>query len=492
MTDLSGQLLDFDYSLVLPEIIAVLFAMIVVGADAFKVQLKLPSQIALALTIVGIVCALVASLTIGLNHDGNFAGLIILDSFTTFFRVLFYGVTLTIVLGSHEYISKYVSHIGEFYGLLILATLGAVLMASAGELLTAYLGIELLSFSLYIAVSLTKGDLRSNEASLKYVLLGGVASASLLYGLSLLYGVSGSTDYSEIAAALSGSVSDLEPTLLLGLVMIIVGLGFKASAVPFHMWTPDAYEGAPIPVTAYLSATSKAATVAILLRWFGGPLLPIAGDWQMIFSALAVATMVVGNLVALQQTNIKRLLAYSSIGQMGYMLMAVVAVGSGYVDIATSGVLVHLAGYIITNILVFVGVTHFFNNEESEEISAFKGLAQTSPYLALLITAGLFSLAGMPLLVGFFTKFILFQAIVSAGHLGLVVVAVIASTVSLYYYLMVIRQMYLYEPEDSSKKLSLTTSGYVTTLMLFVAMVVLGLWGAPLYEVADTAATSLF
>ena len=172
--------------------------------------------------------------------------------------------------------------------------------------------------------------------------------------------------------------------------------------------------------------------------------------------------------------------------------MAGVAVGSGYVDIATSGVLVHLAGYIITNILVFVGVTHFFNNEESEEISAFKGLAQTSPYLALLITAGLFSLAGMPLLVGFFTKFILFQAIVSAGHLGLVVVAVIASTVSLYYYLMVIRQMYLYEPEDSSKKLSLTTSGYVTTLMLFVAMVVLGLWGAPLYEVADTAATSLF
>ena len=207
MTDLSGQLLDFDYSLVLPEIIAVLFAMIVVGADAFKVQLKLPSQIALALTIVGIVCALVASLTIGLNHDGNFAGLIILDSFTTFFRVLFYGVTLTIVLGSHEYISKYVSHIGEFYGLLILATLGAVLMASAGELLTAYLGIELLSFSLYIAVSLTKGDLRSNEASLKYVLLGGVASASLLYGLSLLYGVSGSTDYSEIASALSGSIS---------------------------------------------------------------------------------------------------------------------------------------------------------------------------------------------------------------------------------------------------------------------------------------------
>ena len=212
----------------------------------------------------------------------------------------------------------------------------------------------------------------------------------------------------------------------------------------------------------------------------------------MIFSALAVATMIVGNLVALQQTNIKRLLAYSSIGQMGYILMAVVAVGSGYVDIATSGVLVHLAGYIITNILVFVGVTHFFNNEESEEISAFKGLAQTSPYLALLITAGLFSLDGLPLLVGFLSKFILFEAIVSGGDLGLVVVAVIASTVSLYFYLMVIRQMYLYEPEDSSKKLSLTTSGYLTTLVLFVAMVVLGLWGAPLYEVADTAATSLF
>ena len=491
MTDIFGQTLNLNYVLLLPEIVLLLSAMLVIGIDAFKRQLNVSDNVQVGLALAGLVVALALSI-LQVNVDEDFARLIQVDSFTNFFRILFIAITLVIIVGSHEYIEKSVSHVGEFYGLLLLATVGAMLMASARELLTAYLAIELLSFSLYIAVSLARSDRRSGEASLKYVLLGGVASASLLYGLSMIYGVTGATQYHEISAVLSAGDTGLTTPLLLGLVLIIVGLGFKASAVPFHMWTPDAYEGAPIPVTAFLSATSKAATIALLLRWFGGPLLPIASDWQFILSGLAVATMVVGNLVAMQQVNIKRLLAYSSIGQMGYMLMAIVAVGSGYGSDATSAVLVHLAGYIITNLLVFISVTHFFNQTGQEEISSFKGLAQSNPYLALMITAGLFSLAGMPLLVGFFTKFILFQAIVSAGHLGLVTIAIVASTVSLYYYLMVIRQMYLYEPKEGTEQWKLSVTGYVTTLALFVSLVVFGLWGTPLYAAADAAASGMF
>ena len=346
----------------------------------------------------------------------------------------------------------------------------------------------MLSFSLYIAVSLGRNDPRSGEAALKYVLLGGVASAFLLYGLSFIYGVAGSTQYSLIAEGLSGDVSGVRGELVLGLVLIVAGLGFKASAVPFHMWTPDAYEGAPIPVTAYLSATSKAATFALLLRWFAGPLLPAINEWQWMLAVMATATMVLGNLVALQQRNIKRLLAYSSIAQVGFMLMALV----GLSQITAGGLLVHLGGYLITNLAVFVAVIHFYNRTGKEEIADFKGLAQTNPYLALVMTAGLFSLAGMPLLVGFFTKFILFQTVVEADFLWLVVVAVVASTISLYYYLQVIKQMYLYQPEGDPTRWHLTPTGYLSTGLLLAAVVVLGVWGTPLYEVADHAAAALF
>ncbi len=337
-------------------------------------------------------------------------------------------------------------------------------------------------------MSLGRNDPRSGEAALKYVLLGGVASAFLLYGLSFIYGVAGSTQYTDISAALGGDLSDVRGSLVLGLVLIVAGLGFKASAVPFHLWTPDAYEGAPIPVTAYLSATSKAATFALLLRWFSGPLLPAINEWQWMIAVLATATMVLGNLVALQQRNIKRLLAYSSIAHVGFMLMAIV----GLSQITAGGLLVHLGGYLITNLAVFVAVIHFYNRTGKEEISEFKGLAQTNPYLALVMTAGLFSLAGMPLLVGFFTKFILFQTVVEADFLWLVVVAVVASTISLYYYLQVIKQMYLYQPDGDATRWSLTPTGYLSTGLLLAAVVVLGIWGAPLYEVADHAAAALF
>jgi len=487
VNDILGNQLNLNLALLLPELILAAAAVLVVFVDMFQKDEEAGRRVLPVLTILGLVAAGVASLN-GIDQQSDFARLIQIDNFTTFFRFLFIAVAIIVIAGSHEYIDRHVNHIGEFYGLLLLSTVGAMFMASARDLLVAYLAIEVLSFSLYIAVSLGKNDPRSGEAGLKYVLLGGVASAMLLYGLSLIYGVGTSTQYSEIAAALAKHEEGLRMPLLVGLTLIVCGLGFKVSAVPFHMWAPDAYEGAPLPVTAYLSATSKAATLALFLRWFGGPLLPAIHDWQWMIAVIATLTMIFGNLIALQQHNIKRLLAYSSIAQGGFMLMAIATIS----NIATSALLVHLGGYIITNLALFTAIIHFYNRTGKEEITDFKGLSRTNPYLALVITAGLFSLAGMPLLAGFFTKFILFQAVVQGGFLWLVIVAVVGSTVSLFYYLQVIRQMYIYEPEGDASVWRITPTGYLTTGFLFALIVIVGIYGAPLYTVADRAAYALF
>ncbi len=487
MTDILGNQLNFNLGLLLPEIILAATAVLVVFIDLFQTNPKTGARLLPIVSVLGLVAAALASIP-AIDARDDFARLVEIDNFTSFFRFLFIGVAVVLIAGSHEYVQRHVNHIGEFYGLLLLSTVGAIFMASARDLLVAYLGIEVLSFSLYIAVSLGKDDPRSGEAALKYVLLGGVASAMLLYGLSLLYGIAGSTQYSEIAEALSHPSEGLAMPLLLALTLIIGGLAFKVSAVPFHMWAPDAYEGAPLPVTAYLSATSKGAALALFLRWFGGPLLPAIDDWQWMMAMIATLTMVFGNLIALQQHNIKRLLAYSSIAQGGFMLMAVAAIS----DIASSALLVHLGGYVITNLALFVAIIHFYNRTGKEEIEDFRGLSRTNPYLATVITAGLFSLAGMPLLAGFFTKFILFQAVVEGGLLWLVVIAVIGSTVSLFYYLQVIRQMYIYEPEGDATRWRISGTGYLTTGTLLALVVLVGIQGSALYTVADRASFALF
>ena len=482
MTDL-----NFDYLLLTPEFILAGTAMLVILADLFRKELNIGRTVLPAIASLGLIAAGAVSL-VWVNADDDFANLISIDNFTTFFRVLFTAVSLIVIVGGYEYIEKHIRHRGEFYALLLLSTIGAIYMAAARELLTAYISIELLSFSLYVAVSLAKNDPRSSEAGLKYVLLGGVASAMLLYGLSLIYGISGSTQYAEIGAAFSAGTADFSLSLVLALALIIGGLGFKASAVPFHMWTPDAYEGAPLPVTAYLSATSKAATFALLLRFFAGPLLPVIDDWQWIMASVAVMTMVFGNLIALQQTNIKRLLAYSSIGQVGYMLMALTTIS----DASASALLVHIAGYLFTNLAVFSAVIAFHNRTGKEELDAFSGLGKTNPYLAVVLTGGLFSLAGMPLFAGFVTKFILFQAAASEGFLWLATIAVIASTISLYYYLQLIRRMYMVEPaSDQAERWRLSPAGYASTASMFAGMLFVGLYAGPLFTVADRAARVL-
>ena len=479
--------LNFEYGLLLPEFILVGAAAAVLMLDAFRSDLRVSRNLLPAVTVLGALVAGVASLLFLNREPTDFAELIAVDDYTTFFRILFIATLIAIVLGSYEFVNRHITHQGEFYALLLVSTVGAIYMAGARELLTAYISIELLSFSLYVGVSLAKNDTRSGEAGLKYVLLGGVASAMLLYGLSLIYGTTGTTTYDAIAEALESGVVGT-PAFLLGLAFLVAGLGFKASAVPFHMWTPDAYEGAPLPITAYISATSKAATFALMLALFGTALEPAKADWQWMLASLAVATMVVGNLIAIQQTNIKRLLAYSSIGQVGFMLMAITTVS----EASGTALLLHLGGYLITNLAVFIAVIAFYNRTGSEEIEDFRGLAETQPYLALVITTALFSLSGMPLLAGFVTKFVLFQAAAEEGFLWLATVAVIMSTVSLYYYLKVIRQMYVVEPADGDSRWRLSPIAYATTGVLFIGIFVVGLWARPIFEAADGASAILF
>ncbi|MDQ3703210.1 MAG: NADH-quinone oxidoreductase subunit N, partial [Chloroflexota bacterium] len=316
------------------------------------------------------------------------------------------------------------------------------------ELLTAYLALELLSFSSYVLVAYAKTNLKSNEAGLKYIIIGAFSSGLLLYGISLVYGTLGTTYLPDIARDVE-RLGIGQPAFGVGLCLIVAGLGFKIAAVPFHMWTPDVYEGAPTPITAYLSVASKAAGFALVMRFLIGGLLPLRDQYQALFALLAVLTMTLGNLVAIQQRNVKRLLAYSSISQAGYVLVGLASITADATisEQAVRGMMLHLAGYVFTNLAGFGAFIAFQNLSNGKEmVSDLAGLARRAPFVALAMMAGLFSLAGMPLFAGFVTKFYLFAAAARAELLWLVAIAVINSTISLYYYLLVVYQMYVPAP----------------------------------------------
>lgn len=476
--------LNLDYSLLTPEFCLAFLAALVPALDLFvpRVRKEWLPYIAAA-GLLGIL-----GLSLGwMNKESDFAGLLHFDNFTTFFRVLFIAITATVCIASDQFVRERLRHPGEYYGLLILSTIGAIYMAAARELLTAYISLELLSFSLYVLVSYAKFDARSNEGGLKYILLGAFSSALFLYGMSLIYGTTGSTFYDEIAASLSAGTADFDLALLMGLVLVVTGLGFKVAAVPFHMWTPDAYEGAPLPITAYLSVASKAAGFALLLRLFAGAFVPVLEDWQWMIAGISAATMILGNLVALQQHNIKRLLAYSSIGQVGFMLMGIAALS----DEAASALILHLTGYVVTNLAVFICIIQWYNLTGKEEIGGFRGMAERTPFLAVALAGAFFSLAGMPLFAGFLTKFILFQAAAEQDFLWLAAIAVVMSLVSLYYYLMVIKQMYIVEPEEPGR-LHVPAAINAVVFALTVGIFYLGIFPRHLFELVDNVTGFLF
>jgi len=403
------------------------------------------------LSIAGLLALIAGSLVMLWDEEELlYDGLLAVDAFALFFKIFFMGLGVFIILSSMDFVKNKLDHQGEFYGILLFSILGMNIMAQSRELLTAYIALELLSFSLYVLAAYAKGDARSNESALKYIIIGAVSSAILLYGVSMVYSTVGVTKFDDIASALA-LAAEVSPALWVGVALILVGLMFKVSAVPFHMWAPDVYEGAPYPVTAYLAIGSKAAAFALILRLVAEGFVP-AGDrweqWQLIIAVLAGASMLVGNFVALAQKNLKRLMAYSSIGHVGFILAGIAALSSSS-DLASNGVMFYLVGYSITNLVVFAAIISFFNMTGKEMIADLGGLADHQPFLAASMAMGMFSLAGLPIFAGFTIKFYLFTAVATEGLLWLAGLAIFSSLISLYYYLQIIRQMYI-EPAPAA------------------------------------------
>lgn len=478
--------LNLDYTLFIPEFLLVGLVVLVVALDLFAPQVR--KSLLSYVTAAGLLATAGVSLA-WIDVESDFAGLVSVDNYTTFFRVFFMAGSAIIALASGRLVEQRLRHPGEYYALLTLATIGAIGMAAARELMTAYLSLELLSFSSYVLVSYQKYDGRSNEAGLKYMLLGAFSSALLLYGLSLVYGITGSTYYSDISSALGAGTSDYEWAMLMGIVLVVAGLGFKVAAVPFHMWTPDAYEGAPVSITMFLSTISKAAGFALLLRLFSGAFEVVHDDWSWMIAGVSAATMILGNLVALQQHNIKRLMAYSSIGQVGYMLMGV----AGLSHETASALLLHMTGYMISNMVVFVVIIAWYVQTGKEEIDDFRGMRERAPLLAGALAGALFSLAGLPLFAGFVTKFVLFQAAVEEGYLWLAGVGVTTSVISLYYYLQVMRRAFVEAPpEGETGRLQVPYVMQALTVILMLGVFYVGLYPQGLFDIVDNATAFLF
>ena len=431
--------------------------------------------------------------------DSLYDGLISIDGYSLFFRAVFLVMGIVVILSSIEYVRRNLEYPGEYYAIMVFAVVGMMLMSASRELLTAYISLELLSFSLYVLVSFDRYNPKSNEGGTKYILLGAVSSALLLFGISQIFGLTGTTRFDEIGSAL-GVAREISPGVLVGLVLIIAGLGFKVAAVPFHMWAPDAYEGAPIPITAFLAVASKAAAFALALRFFAESLLPAIADWQLILAILAALTMTVGNLAALAQTNLKRLLAYSSIGHAGYLLMGLTALAAVGPDgdiqtqvshLASNGLMLHIVAYGVTNSAAFLCLAAFYNETGRDNISDLAGAARRAPFLSMVLAASLFSLAGLPFFAGFVSKFYLFSAVAAQGLLWLAGLAIFTSLISLYYYLQVLRQMYIEEPNDAGAiRIPRVTVGLLGALL--AGMVMLGVYPAPVVDAIQHASEALF
>lgn len=398
-----------------------------------------------------------------------FFGLILCDPFSLVFRWMALGVLALVILmvvGSHD-VEESVG--GEYLGLLFFIGVGLMLMAEANHLLMAYLAMELVSLSSYALVGFVK-DARSSEASLKYLLFGALASGVMLFGMSFLFGLTGELSFPELRRSVAGLSGPMTHALLVAVALMVVGLAFKISMVPFHMWTPDVYEGAPVPVTALLSVGPKAAGLALLLRLMEA-LKPVWPSLEGLLIGLTIVTMTLGNLVALAQTNIKRLLAYSTIAQVGYLLIGFVV----QTRLGIEALLFYLVAYLFMNLGAFACVIAVVNDTGSESLEAFRGLSQRSPVLALLCTVFLLSLAGIPPLMGFVGKFLLFGSAIESGAILLAVAAVLNSVIALYYYVNIIRQMYLQGP-TGPQPLSTSLPLRLATAVCGVSTVVLGLF----------------
>jgi NADH-quinone oxidoreductase subunit N len=472
-----------DFIAALPEIVLVTFAISLLmygvfrGRDAFD-EVSLAAVAALAVTAILV-------LATGESRTLAFGGSFIVDNFGRVMKALaLFGSAVAIVLSTNFMRRENMARF-EYPVLVLLATSGMMMMVSANSLIALYVGFELMSLALYVVAAIDRDSARSSEAGLKYFVLGALSSGMLLYGSSLVYGFVGSTEFTTIGAALKAGPASIG--LIFGLVFVISGLAFKVSAVPFHMWTPDVYEGSPTPVTAFFAAAPKVAAMALFIRVMVQPFAGIIQDWQQILVFISIASMVLGSFAAIGQTNIKRLLAYSSIGHMGFALMGLAA---GTPE-GIRGVVAYIIIYLVSTLGAFACVIAMKRKDNQvETIADLSGLARTNKGLAFMMAMLMFSLAGIPPLAGFFGKYFVFLPAVQAGLYGLAIVGVLASVVGAYYYLRIVKIMYFDEPAerfdalDGEVKLVAYAAGAFTLLFLVFANSIL--------SVAEVAAQSLF
>jgi NADH-quinone oxidoreductase subunit N len=467
--------------LALPETIVVLTALVVLAIDLTSMRgLETRYRFIIGGLIACVGCAAaIAWMVVMPAHENAFAGMLVVDPLTQLVKICLLALTIFTVLISIE--SNFTTHVGEYLALILFATVGMMFLVSAEDVLMVFVALELTSLSLYILTAFNKHNLKSAEAALKYFLFGGMAAAFTLFGLSLIYGLSGSTNLHQIAAALAGK--GLDPLLIIAIVMTVIGFGFKVAAVPFHLWSPDAYEGAPTPSAAFIASGSKLASFFIfakimLLGFAGaegsGAWRHFAAGWTPVIAVVAVLSMILGNLAAIVQSSVKRLLAYSAIAHAGYMLLGVMA--NGY-EIFPA-LIFYAATYGLTTIGAFGVVAVVESGAGDDKLASFAGLSKRAPVVSFCMMIFLLSLAGIPPLAGFFGKFYLFAAVVKGGanlgQLWLVILAIAMSAVSFYYYLKVLKQIYVVDAPEGAGAIKTPAVTCFALCVLAVLTILLG------------------
>ena len=455
---------------VAPITAATVALLVAIGAD-----LVLPSRrrgpVVAVLAVLGLLAALGLAAVRAWQGDGHSAyfGFATGDRFAAYFEVLLSVLGILTVMVSHAYVTRRDFLESEFHVLTLAAIVGMMVLASATSLVTVFLGLETLSIALYVACGFARRETSSQEAAAKYLLVGGFASAFVLYGMALVYGAAGSTLLSDIAQRIGANEAQ-NPLLLLGVLLLSVGFAFKISGAPFHQWTPDVYQGAPLPVTAFMSVGTKAAAFAMIIRVFVYALPSLAGEWQAVLAFVAATSMIVGNLLAIVQTSVKRLLAYSSVAQGGYILVGVLAGGSRGIG----AVLFYLFAYLFMNFGAFAVLTVLVTPEgERDRLEDLDGLGIRHRWLGILMSVFMLSLAGFPPLAGFFAKFFVFTAAVSAGWTWLVVIGVLTSVLSVAYYLRVV--VHVYTPLPERREFARTPGPLVAVTASALLAVLLGI-----------------
>lgn len=466
-----------DVRPMMPELLMVCLAMAVLVIDLFTKRKDIIALLSI------ITAGIVGYSAMASSPGETFSGMYIADGYSLFFKIIFLISLILSTLISIKYIEIEKVNFGEYYSLMLFSTLGMMVMASAGDIIVLYLGLEMMALSLYVLAGFFRHDMRSNEASLKYFLLGAFASAFLLYATSMIYGLTGTTNLKAVAQYLAANGIGANSAIMLSMILFVVAFGFKIAAAPFHMWAPDVYEGAPTSITAFMSVGPKAAGFAVLGRVFIIAFGDLQIDWVGILIPIAILTMAVGNILAIAQVNIKRMLAYSSIAHAGYALMGVISGGSEGV----ASMMNYLFIYSFMNIGAFAIVIALRTEGfRGEAITDYEGLAKSHPLASALMLIFMFSLTGIPPTAGFIGKFYLFMAAVNAGYTWLAVVAVIFSAISAYFYLRIVMYMYMKEPKGEVT-LSTSMPSQVALALTVLAVLIIGVLPSAVIDMARTA-----